>query len=78
MKPLFESFAETVSGDNVDELARSTIHWLDGQCGQPQLRQSAITTLKDLSLRLVGLHLDNGAIRNLGNFGAGGGGAKLI
>jgi hypothetical protein len=53
MKPLFESFSETVFGSNVDEMARSAINWLDGQCGPAQLRQSALSTLRELSLRFL-------------------------
>jgi hypothetical protein len=59
MKPLFESFSETVFGSNVDEMARSAINWLDGQCGPAQLRQSALSTLRDLSLRFCFHELKN-------------------
>ena len=51
MKPLFDTFIESVCGSNVDEMARSAINWLDGHCGPGQLRTSGLATLRDLSLR---------------------------
>ena len=62
MKPLFDSFGENVMGSNVDEMARSAIGWVEGHCGQAQLRQSAMATLKDLSLRFNTMYLRPGGL----------------
>jgi hypothetical protein len=51
MRPLFDTFVEAVAGTaQYAEMERATNHWLEDKCSLMQIRQSALTSLKMVSV----------------------------
>ena len=52
MKPHFDTYSEAVSGTATSKEMEHGVHrWLEDKCSQIQFRQSAVTSLKNISIR---------------------------
>ncbi|GCC24019.1 MLX-interacting protein isoform X1 [Chiloscyllium punctatum] len=49
IKPLFDSFNDTVVTTSLDDLCKTTLSWLDQYCSLPVLRPMVLSTLRKLS-----------------------------
>ena len=52
MRPLFDSFAEAVSGSvSLNEVERASTHWSEHKCQLIQIRQHTLNSLKNISIQ---------------------------
>lgn len=52
MKPLFESYSQAIAGNaSYNEIDRSIGRWLEDKCSLMQMRQSTVTSLKNICVQ---------------------------